>query len=85
MFKKNKNRVRIFLQDTVHEVGAAQKPNLPSEGLKRPVEENVSSASTFKKTKSNINTGETLNRLTELEAERNDRDKEFLETRKSQS
>ena len=69
----------------VHEVGAAQKPNLSSEGLKRPLEENVSSASTYKKTKSRINTGETSNRLTELEAERNDRDQEFLETWKSQS
>jgi len=62
----------------VHEVGIAQKPKLPSEGLKRPLEENVSSASTFKKTKSRINRSETLNRLTDLEAERNDRDKEFL-------
>jgi hypothetical protein len=76
------NTVRL---QYVHEVGAAQKPKLPREGLKRPLEENVSSASTYKKTKSRINTGETSNRLTELEAERNDRDQEFLETWKSQS
>lgn len=70
----------------VHEVGAGSKSKLPNEDLKRSCEEKSSTASTTpKKMKTRTNAGETLNRLTDLESERNARDKEFLETLKSQS
>ena len=69
----------------VHEVAAGPKSKLPNEDLKRSCEEKSSTSSTPKKMKTRTNAGETLNRLTDLESERNARDKEFLETWKSQS
>ena len=66
----------------VHEVGAGQKPK---ENSKRSSEVNFATPTTSKKFKTRMNTGETLNRLTDLEDERNERDKEFLKTWKSQS
>jgi len=59
---------------------------LPNEDLKRLCKEDSStSPTTPNKMKTRTNAGETLNQLTDLESERNARDKEFLETWKSQS
>ncbi len=69
----------------VYEVGAVPKSKVPNEDLKRSCEEHSSTSSTPKKMKTRTYADETMNRLTDLESERNARDKVFLETWKSQS
>jgi hypothetical protein len=77
------NTVRL---QYVRKVGAGSNSKFPNEDLKRSCEDKSStSPTTPKKMKTRTKAGETLNRLTDLESERNARDKEFLETWKSQS